>query len=126
MLLEFTPDATGPTVDLLRGKVALYAVDDGDTLGFLISPGAAVSTAIKLLAAVDDLGMTDAFGHSVDGIRFAVQHRPGQEAEGVLTVQVLGARLNLTLDPTQIAEIAAAFTAAIHSIDGKKSDPRAC
>jgi len=120
------PDRQGPRVVRHNGKIGIIGNDEGTDFGFLLTAASAVEIATKLLSAVDDLPESagDAlFAHDVEGITFKASNVPGMEA-GVLTLQINGAPMRGILTPTQIAEMAVAFTKASKWIDSLAKRPR--
>lgn len=126
MIAEY-PDGGHPKVFRHDGKVAVISQGAGeDDHGFLLNPASAIELATKLLAAVADLCVDEGrvgFAHPVDSIDLKAADLPGIR-EGIVTFRLNGAPVRGILTPTQVAEIAAGFTAASKWLDHHPGLPR--
>ena len=114
MISEF-PDHLAPKVARYRGKVALLTPDEAE--GFLMSAAAAVTVAARLLGAVADVEGRETFSLPVQGIELTGAALLDGDAHGRLVLTIEGAPIAVHLTATQIAELAAGFTAAARALD---------
>ena len=99
-----------PRVARFEGNIAVIATDEGVDHGFLLSPTLAISTAASILSAVADQVGRDRFTLPIDAVELT-----GGATDGVERYE--GAPLAVELSATQVAELAAGFTAAAKALD---------
>lgn len=113
-----------PKVARFRGKIAIFSPDDGGDHGFLLTPDMAITLATRVLAAVADAAGRDKFTVPVQSIELTGGATDGTDLFAKLVLTIDGAPLAVDFTATQVAELAAGFTAAARALD-RPEFPRA-
>jgi hypothetical protein len=110
-----------PIVQDHNREVALWADDEGDAHGFVLSPAAAVTLANRLLAVAEEIDAQATLSIPVDSVDLQVGHDDaGEERVCLVFKNIVGATTRCDMDVTRFAEMTAACRAAMDDIDRPK------
>ncbi len=117
MAIAQMPEGTAPRIERLRDQVAIWALDEGEQHGFLLTATQAVDVAIKMLAVVADIRENDLPGADVRSVAFD-SYSGGDAAEaGVRLVFDIGAPLAAFLSLDQFSDLMATGALVSRELD---------
>lgn len=122
MIAEMVDGA--PRIARHRGKIAILATDDGADHGFLLTLEQALTTAVRIMAAVADAKGSREFSFPCDSVELSRGREEADDRYAQLALTVERAPLTVDLTATQVAELAVVFAAAATELDAPKSPRR--
>lgn len=117
MAIAQMPEGTAPRVERLRDQVAIWALDEGDQHGFLLTAAQAVEVAVKMLAVAAEVRGNDLPGFDVRTVAFDSYTSSNAAEAGVRLVFDIGAPLAAFLSLDQFSDLMATGAIVSRELD---------